>query len=109
LVSRLHGLNKVGWRDALKAVPPDAAVIVVDSLQRWARGYAEQTALLEAVSAMKPTALVVSHFNKAGQFAGPIGNEYDVDATAIVRPKSVEVTKCRWSVCPRSIQRPVVS
>jgi len=28
---------KVGWREALQAVPPDAAVIVVDSLQRWAR------------------------------------------------------------------------
>jgi hypothetical protein len=97
---------KVGWREALQAVPPDAAVIVVDSLQRWARSLAEQTTLLEAVAAMVPTALVVSHFNKAGQFAGPIGNEYDVDATAIVRPKHVEVTKCRWSLCPRVLQRP---
>ncbi|UQA58595.1 hypothetical protein [Polyangium aurulentum] len=107
LVSRrgVQGM-KVGWREALQAVPPDAAVIVVDSLQRWARSLAEQTTLLEAVAAMVPTALVVSHFNKAGQFAGPIGNEYDVDATAIVRPKHVEVTKCRWSLCPRVLQRP---
>ena len=80
--------TKVGWREALKAVPPDAAVIVVDSLQRWAVSLAEQTELLEPLSTMPPTVLVVSHFNKAGQFAGRIGNEYDVDATAIVRPKS---------------------
>ncbi|MDI1451864.1 hypothetical protein [Polyangium sp. 6x1] len=110
LVSRRSGSgSKVGWRDALQAVPPDAAVIVVDSLQRWARSYAEQTTLLETVATMRPTVLVVSHFNKAGQFAGPMGNEYDVDATAIVRPKNIEVTKCRWSLCPRTIERSMAS
>lgn len=105
LVSKIRGGNKVGWREALQAVPRDAGVVVIDSLQRWARSYAEQTTLLEALATISPTVLVVSHFNKAGQFAGPIGNEYDVDATAIVRPKSVEVAKCRWSLCPRSVQR----
>ncbi|TKC90542.1 hypothetical protein [Polyangium fumosum] len=110
LVSRRSGSgSKVGWRDALQAVPPDAAVIVVDSLQRWARSYVEQTTLLETVATMRPTVLVVSHFNKAGQFAGPMGNEYDVDATAIIRPKNIEVTKCRWSLCPRTIERPMAS
>lgn len=108
LVSRRRTGAKVGWREALKAVPPEAAVVVVDSLQRWARSYAEQTTLLETVATMDRTVLVVSHFNKAGQFAGPIGNEYDVDATAIVRPKSVEVTKCRWAPCPRTVQRPAI-
>jgi predicted ATP-dependent serine protease len=101
--------GKVGWREALKAVPPDAAVIVVDSLQRWGRSFVEQTALLDALALTRPTVLVVSHFNKAGQFAGPIGNEYDVDATAIVTPTKVEVTKCRWSLCPRTVQRPAIS
>ena len=43
------------------------------------------------------------------QFAGRIGNEYDVDATAIVRPKAVEVTKCRWTLCPRVVPRPVMT
>jgi len=109
LVSKIRGGNKVGWQDALKAVPRDAGIIVIDSLQRWARSYAEQTTLLETVATMSPTVLVVSHFNKAGQFAGPIGNEYDVDATAIVRPKNIEVAKCRWSLCPRSIQRPTIT
>ena len=109
LVSKEKVNSKASWREALKAVPKDAGVIVIDSLQRWARGYAEQTTLLESLAALEPTVLVVSHFNKAGQFAGPIGNEYDVDATAIVRHKSVEVTKCRWTPCPRSVQRPVIS
>ncbi|MDI1445938.1 hypothetical protein [Polyangium sp. 6x1] len=109
LVSRHGKGSKVGWREALKAVPPDAAVIVVDSLQRWGRTFVEQTALLEALAVMAPTVLVVSHFNKAGQFAGPMGNEYDVDATAIVKPTKVEVTKCRWSLCPRTVQRPAIS
>jgi len=110
LVSRrgAKGL-KIGWREALKAVPPDAAVMVIDSLQRWAMSLAEQTLLLEELSTMPQTALVVSHFNKAGQFAGRIGNEYDVDATAIVRPKVVEVTKCRWALCPRVFPRPVMT
>ena len=104
---RGRSVAKVGWREALQAVPQrEAAIIVIDSLQRWARSYAEQTTLLETVASMSPTVLVVSHFNKAGQFAGPIGNEYDVDATAIVRPKSVEVMKCRWSLCPRTVARP---
>lgn len=109
LVSKERINSKAGWRDALKAIPKDAGVIVIDSLQRWARGYAEQTTLLESLATLEPTVLVVSHFNKAGQFAGPIGNEYDVDATAIVRPKSVEVTKCRWTPCPRLVKRPEIT
>lgn len=109
LVSKEKVNDKAGWREALKAVPPDAGVIVIDSLQRWARTYAEQTTLLELIATLSPTVLVVSHFNKAGQFAGPIGNEYDVDATAIVRHKSVEVTKCRWTPCPRFVERPMIS
>jgi predicted ATP-dependent serine protease len=109
LVSKEKINSKASWRDALKAVPKDAGIIVIDSLQRWARSYAEQTTLLESLATLEPTVLVVSHFNKAGQFAGPIGNEYDVDATAIVRHKSVEITKCRWSPCPRLVQRPVIS
>jgi len=100
---------KIGWREALQAVPSYAAVVIIDSLQRWATSVAEQTLLLEQLSAMPHTVLVVSHFNKAGQFAGRIGNEYDVDATAIVKPKSIEVTKCRWTLCPRVVPRPVMT
>jgi len=101
---RLKG-TRVDWRSALKAVPPDASIMVIDSLQRWAGSMLEQTAMLEEISAMPQTALVVSHFNKAGQFAGRIGNEYDVDATVIVHPKAIEVTKCRWTLCPRVVPR----
>ena len=106
LLSRRHQKGKtVDWRNALKAVPPDAAIMVIDSLQRWAGGMLQQTAMLEEIAAMPQTALVVSHFNKAGQFAGRMGNEYDVDATVIVRVKAVEVTKCRWTLCPRVVPR----
>lgn len=107
LLSRRNQKGKsVDWRNALKAVPADASIVVIDSLQRWAGGTTQQTAMLEEIAAMPQTALVVSHFNKAGQFAGRIGNEYDVDATVIVRPKAVEVTKCRWTLCPRVVPRP---
>ena len=61
--------------------------------------------MLDAIATMPQTALVVSHFNKAGKFAGRIGNEYDGDATVIVHPKGVEVTKCRWTLCPRVVPR----
>ena len=108
LVSRQRGRAgaEASFRDALQVVPRDAAVIVIDSLQRWARNFAEQTELLDAVSGLTPTVLVVSHFNKAGRFAGPVGNEYDADATVIVKPSRIKVTKCRWSLCPRSVKRP---
>ena len=106
LLSRRNKSGKaVDWRTALKAVPTDASVMVIDSLQRWAGGIMQQTAMLEAIALMPQTALVVSHFNKTGQFAGRIGNEYDVDATVIVRPKAIEVTKCRWTLCPRVVSR----
>jgi predicted ATP-dependent serine protease len=106
-IIRVSKTNGAGWREAFRSVPKDAAVVVIDSLQRWASQYREQTALLEALNDVKPTAIVISHFNKAGRFAGPVGNEYDVDATVIVAEKRVEVTKCRWSACPRSVKRPV--
>lgn len=106
LLSRRGGKGKnVDWRLALKAVPPDASIMVIDSLQRWAGSMLQQTAMLEEIATMPQTALVVSHFNKAGRFAGRFGNEYDVDATVIVRPKAVEVTKCRWTLCPRVVPR----
>lgn len=106
-VVRVSKTNGAGWREAFASVPKDAAVMVVDSLQRWAPQYREQTALLEALKDVAPTAIVISHFNKAGRFAGPVGNEYDVDATVIVSEKRVDVTKCRWSRCPRGVKRVV--
>jgi predicted ATP-dependent serine protease len=110
LISRRGERGKrADWRNALKAVPPEASIMVVDSLQRWAGRMLEQTAMLEEIATMPQTALIVSHFNKAGQFAGRIGNEYDVDATVIVRPKAVEVTKCRWTLCPRVVPRPAMT
>jgi predicted ATP-dependent serine protease len=83
-VIRVSTTNGAGWREAFRSVPKDAAVVVIDSLQRWASQYREQTALLEALNDVQPTAIVISHFNKAGRFAGPVGNEYDVAATVIV-------------------------
>lgn len=108
-IVRVSKTNGAGWREAFASVPKDAAVMVVDSLQRWAPQYREQTSLLEALNDIAPTAIVISHFNKAGRFAGPVGNEYDVDATVIVSDKRVDVTKCRWSRCPRGVKRPGVT
>lgn len=105
-VVRVSKTNGAGWREAFASVPKDAAVVVIDSLQRWAPQFREQTALLEALNDLPSTTLVISHFNKAGRFAGPVGNEYDVDATVLVSDKRVDVTKCRWSRCPRGVKRP---
>lgn len=106
-VIRVSKTNGAGWRDAIASVPNDASLLVIDSLQRWAPQYREQAALLEALTEVHPTSMVISHFNKAGRFAGPVGNEYDVDATVIVTEKRVDVTKCRWSRCPRGVKREV--
>ncbi len=97
------------WKAALRAVPEDASVVVVDSLQRWTRNQPEQEALLEAVMAMPLTVLLISHFNKKGQFAGLSGNQHDADATAIVTPNEVLVPKCRWTPTPRITKRPIIN
>lgn len=93
------------WRDALRAVGEDAAVIVVDSLQRWAARDVEQTELLETLKRGKVTALVVSHTNKAGQAAGRMGNQHDVDAEVMVKKRKFVSSKCRWTPTPRVTAR----
>lgn len=93
------------WRDALRAVGSDAAVIVVDSLQRWAVHDTEQTALLETLKRGKVTALVVSHTNKRGQTAGRMANQHDVDAEVVVKKRKFVSGKCRWTPTPRVTPR----
>src|SRR4051794_38201018 len=58
------GTRLIRWTEALRAVPPDAAVIVIDSIQRWAPRMVDQTALLNAITIAKPTVLAISHANK---------------------------------------------
>jgi predicted ATP-dependent serine protease len=96
----------ISWRTALAAVPLSAAAIVFDSLQRWAPKKADQTELLEAIAGLKTTVFVISHSNKKGEIAGSNSNQHDTDATAIVSPAQILVSKSRWVPTPRVVSRP---
>jgi predicted ATP-dependent serine protease len=95
----------IGWRDALRAVPADAVVVVVDSIQRWAHGYKEQTALLDAIAKLSPTVLAISHSTKRGEIAGPNAHQHDGDAVVTVKTTEIVATKSRWVPTPRIVQR----
>lgn len=96
----------ISWREALAAVPPDAAVVVVDSIQRWAPRASDQTALLDAIAMLAPTVLAISHANKKGEIAGSNANQHDADAICVVSPTQIVTTKSRWTPTPRVVQRP---
>jgi predicted ATP-dependent serine protease len=99
--------RSISWREAFAAVGPDAAVVVVDSLQRWARSDAEQTALLEALKAIPVTCLVISHANKRGEASGQSANQHDCDTTVTVRKLGKRTVllcdKCRWAPTPQKV------
>lgn len=98
--------RSIDWRDALAAVPPDAAVVVIDSIQRWAPRASDQTALLDAMAMLTPTVLAISHANKKGEIAGSNANQHDADAICVVSPSRIVTTKSRWTPTPRVVQRP---
>lgn len=95
----------ITWREALPAVGNDAAIVVVDSLQRWAVSDREQTEFLAALRKLPPTGVIISHANKAGQVAGRTANEHDVDAVVLVRKRKLVADKCRWTPTPREVRR----
>jgi predicted ATP-dependent serine protease len=99
----------ITWREALPVVGKDAAVIVIDSLQRWAGGDRDQTDLLAALRKLPCTVLVISHANKAGEVAGRSGNQHDVDAVVVVKKRKLIADKCRWTPTPREVRRAVHS
>jgi len=95
----------ITWREALPEVGQDAAVIVVDSLQRWTAGDRDQTELLAALRKLPCTVVVISHANKAGEVAGRSGNQHDVDAVVLVKKRKVVADKCRWTPTPCEVRR----
>lgn len=98
--------GSITWREALAAVPMDAELVVVDSLQEWANEPKEQRALLRALCDMETTAVAISHLNKKRDFAGLSANKYAVDATVEVTPDEVRVLKSRWTAAaPRAVPR----
>jgi DNA repair protein RadA/Sms len=99
----------ITWREALPIIGQDAAVVVVDSIQRWAVSDSDQTALLAALRKLPCTVLVVSHANKAGEVAGRNANQHDVDAVVVVKKRKLIADKCRWTPTPRVFKRPVHS
>jgi predicted ATP-dependent serine protease len=96
----------ISWRDAFAAVPPSAAVMVIDSVQAWTNdSQREQSELLQTVRTLSPTVLVISHFTKQGRFAGSRRVRYDVDATVAVERTAIRLEKCRWTPTPRITPR----
>lgn len=100
--------REIGWRDAFKVLPDDAAVVVIDSLQSWTglHDHAEQSALLRAAQLLTPTVVVISEATKQGDAAGRLSNQHTGDATLTITTDTITVTKCRWRSAPVTIARP---
>jgi hypothetical protein len=97
----------VTWRDVLPVIEPNAAVVVVDSIQRWTVSDKDQTELLGALRKLPCTVLVISHATKAGEVAGRNANQHDVDAVVVVKKRKIIADKCRWTPTPRQVRRAV--
>jgi len=95
------------WRDALPAIGNDAAVVVVDSLQRWTASDKDRTDLLSAIKKLPCTVVVISHANKKGEVEGRSADQHDCDAVVIVKKRKILADKCRWTPTPREVRRPV--
>lgn len=97
------------WREVMPVIGSDAAVIVVDSLQRWTSSDADRTAFLGALRKLPTTVIVISHANKQGEIAGRSQDQHDVDAVVLVKKRKLLADKCRWTPTPREARRPAHS
>jgi DNA repair protein RadA/Sms len=96
----------ITWAQALALVPMEAPVLVLDSLQAWARSEAEQRACLEAINGREGIGIVINRSTKAGDVAGALALQYDGDATIVLSSSAIDVLKCRWLPgCPRTFPR----
>lgn len=93
------------WREVMPVIGADAAVIVVDSLQRWTSSDSDRTAFLSALRKLPTTAIVISHANKQGEIAGRSQDQHDVDAVVLVKKRKLLADKCRWTPTPREFKR----
>ncbi|MDC3958553.1 hypothetical protein KEG38_32155 [Polyangium jinanense] len=91
------------WREVLSNEMRRGAVVVVDSLERWASGPAEQKALIEQLAMRPDTGFVLSYVDQRPQLAQHV--ETFFDAVAIVNSDCIEVTQCRWTPGPRVVSR----
>jgi energy-coupling factor transporter ATP-binding protein EcfA2 len=101
----------IGWREALDAVPAEAPVVVLDSLQKWAAGLNDQDRLTDALLHDPYTKrgriiLVISRTNAKGEAFGHQSAQFDADAVVSIRPDVIEVEKSRWTPrCPFEVPR----
>ena len=95
----------VFWREVMPVIGSDAAVIVVDSLQRWTTSDSDRTAFLSTLRKLPTTVLVISHANKQGEIAGRSADQHDVDAVVLVKKRKLLADKCRWTPTPREVKR----
>jgi len=87
------------WREVLNNEMRRGAIVVVDSLERWASGPTEQEALVEQLAMRPDTGFVLSYADQMPELAQIF------DAVAIVKSDCIEVTQCRWTLGPRVVSR----
>ncbi len=93
------------WREVMPVIGSDAAVVVVDSLQRWTSSDSDRTAFLGTLRKLPNTVIVISHANKQGEIAGRSQDQHDVDAVVLVKKRKLLADKCRWTPTPREVKR----
>jgi DNA repair protein RadA/Sms len=101
ILASVPRIGAVGWAEALEQVElerPD--VVIVDSLQRFARSSRSRAAFVNALRDLRRLVLLISHVNAHGGIVGGTGPEHDSDAELWITPTYVRFEKCRWAPAP---------
>lgn len=108
ILARVPRIGAIGWAEALEQVEAmRAEVVIVDSLQRFARNARARAAFVNALRDLRRLVLLISHVNGHGGIVGGTGPEHDCDAELWIQPARVKFLKCRWAGPPPggSVQR----
>jgi len=95
------------WREILhNQMHRWEAHTVVDSLEQWTSGPAEEDALLQELATSPELGIALSYVDDPHVLRDRIERERFVDAVAIIKRDCIEVTKCTWAPGPRVVPRP---
>lgn len=108
-LSTLPRVGALPWADALEhveAVRPD--VVLVDSLQRFARHRRARESFVQALRDLPALVLLISHVNAHGGLVGGTGPEHDGDALVWISKTRIAVEKSRWGPSGSTARTPHV-
>lgn len=90
------------WNEALRAAVENRAdVILVDSVDEWGGGQADDEVLKDirrnGPIAKRSLVLAIAHFAREGHLFGTVKRDHRADAIVIVEPERIYQNKCTWA------------